>query len=257
MKICCLASGSRGNSTYIESNNTSILVDAGLSAKDLTLRASQMDIDLKNLSGIVVTHEHIDHIRGVERLSKLYNIPIYMHEKSIERCPKLNAIFADANMDCDFEIGDLQISPFRLPHDSAYNQGYVVDDGKSVFAVATDLGAASDNVVKKLSRAECVLLESNHDINLLKNGSYPMALKQRILSSCGHLSNSDCAEVAATLALSGVKRLILAHLSEENNTPELAFEQTRLALEKNNIKEGEEIVVEVAMQYKPLRVIQF
>lgn len=255
MKICNLASGSKGNCTYIQSNGTSILIDDGLSTKDLLTRARSVDLDLSKISAIVVTHEHTDHIKGVQSLSKLLDVPVYIHNLSLDNCKVWNAKLCNCNMDLDFEIGNLQLSPFRLPHDSAYNQGYVVSDGKSTFAIATDLGVVQENVAQKLARAQCVMLESNHDILLLKNGAYPYPLKQRILSANGHLSNIDCAETAVRLVQSGLKNLLLSHLSEDNNTPELAFEQTRDTLKKNNIVEGKDVVVEVASQYKPSRII--
>lgn len=255
MKICNLASGSKGNCTYIESKSTSILIDEGLCVTEFLKRAAIVDIDVKSIKAIVVTHEHTDHVKGVARLAKLLNSKVYMHPKSLFKLKDIPAKIAQVNMDEQFCIDDLCITPFRLPHDSAYNQGYTVCDELASFSIATDLGVANSNVVERLAKSDCVLLESNHDLDLLKKGSYPYVLKQRILSNLGHLSNHDCANVAVELAKGNVKRLILGHLSEDNNTPELAFENTRSALEINNMKEGKDIIVSVASQYKPTRII--
>lgn len=258
MKICNLASGSRGNCTYISAGSTSVLVDNGLTLKELNRRAMEVGLNLRSVSAILVTHEHVDHVRGVAALSDACGIPVYVHARSLERFDK-NPIpkdVADCKMEEDFYIGDLCVSPFRLPHDSAYNLGYRIDDGKRCFCLATDLGYVEESVRDKMVGADCVMLESNHDVTMLKQGRYPRYLQARILGKNGHLSNEDCALQAAYLAQKGTRNLILAHLSQDNNTPETAFEQTARTLAQYRVTEGKDVLVDVASQYRPTRIIE-
>ncbi len=259
MKVCNLASGSRGNATLISSGKTNVLVDNGLSTRELNKRLDGLlNVDIKNIAGIIITHEHSDHTKGLTKLSNQYHIPVYMHWQSVNNFWDREELknLAEVDMDMPFEIGDIAIEPFRLPHDSAYNLGYKMSDGKNNFALATDLGWVSENTLSKLVGCEAVMLESNHDVKMLKYGSYPAYLKARIASNNGHLSNDECAKTLVKLVRSGTSRVVLAHLSQDNNTPELAFECAKQTLEESGIIEGKDLDLEVASQFHPTKVIE-
>ncbi len=259
MKVCNLASGSHGNATLISSGNTHILVDNGLSMSELNKRLDGLlNVELRDLAGIIITHEHSDHTKGLAKLSNKYHLPVYMHWQSVNNFWDRGELsnLAEVDMDMPFEIGDIAIEPFRLPHDSAYNLGYKMTDGKKTFALATDLGWVSENTLTKLEGCDGVMLESNHDVKMLKYGSYPAYLKARIAGSNGHLSNDECAKTLVKLVQSGTKRVVLAHLSQDNNTPELAFECTKQTLAGSGIIEGKDLDVEVASQFHPTKVIE-
>lgn len=259
MKVCNLASGSRGNATLVSSANTHVLVDNGLTISELNKRLDGLlDVKIKNLAGIVITHEHSDHTKGLAKLSNKYKLPVYIHQQSLNNfCDRGEMQYlAEVDMDMPFLIGDISIEPFRLPHDSAYNLGYKMTDGKKTFALATDLGYVSDNTLSKLEKCDMVMLESNHDLKMLKYGSYPAYLKARIASSSGHLSNDECAKTLVKLVQSGTSQVLLAHLSQDNNTPELAFECAKQTLSDSGIIEGKDLVVEVASQFHPTKVIE-
>ena len=251
MKFCNLASGSKGNCTIVSSDSVTLMIDDGLNIRDLMQRARAANIDLSAIDAILVTHEHSDHIKGIAPLVKKYSIPIYCHKESAYGLDTYATPYlVDCDMDLPFEIGNIHISPFRLPHDSAYNLGYRLSDGKNTVSIATDLGCMNESIMRNLAESDLIMLESNHDIDMLRQGAYPFMLKQRILGKNGHLCNDDCAESIATLAKYGTKHFVLAHLSQDNNTPELAFECTAKALENARLIEGKDVFVETAMQYK-------
>ena len=255
MKVCNLSSGSKGNCTCISSQNTTILIDQGLTLRELSKRATEREINLSKLSAIIITHEHIDHIKGAEQLARFYNIPLFIHNQSATKLGLQNLV-EQIDMDSDFVVGDLAISPFRLPHDSAYNLGYRISDGNRCMSIATDLGIASANIISKLCNTDMTIIEANHDVSMLLKGRYPYHLKQRILSANGHLSNTECSQVARDIAHSGTKKIMLAHLSEDNNTPELAFQSVCDGLKKVNIIEGKDIALDIAQQRIPSRWIK-
>lgn len=259
-EICTLASGSKGNCLYVKSGSTSLLIDEGLTVKELQLRARLRDIDLSQVDAVLVTHEHSDHVKGVEQFSRAYQKDVYMPQSCFDTlnahgCAITRYRHVDA-FDGGFDIGDIKITPFRLPHDARYTVGYRLSDGKCDIAVATDLGFVSDNTLAKLCGCKAVVIESNHDRIMLEKGRYPYALKVRIASKNGHLSNDDSAQTCTQLAASGTQRILLAHLSEDNNTPELAFQAVRDKLMKNGIKEGEDVLIDVATQFKPSEIIK-
>ena len=251
MKFCNLASGSKGNCTIVSSDNITLMIDDGLNIRDLTQRAREANIDLSAIDAILVTHEHSDHIKGIASLVKKYSIPLYCHKESAKGLDAYSSAYlVDRDMDLPFDIGDIHISPFRLPHDSNYNLGYRLIDGKRTISIATDLGCINEGIIRNLAESDLVMLESNHDIDMLRQGAYPFLLKQRILGKNGHLSNDECAQSITELAKYGTKHFVLAHLSQDNNTPELAFECTAKALESARIIEGKDVFVETAFQYK-------
>jgi phosphoribosyl 1,2-cyclic phosphodiesterase len=225
MKLISLASGSKGNSYYINSGSTSILVDAGLSAKQLSIRMHDMDIDPSKISAVFITHEHVDHIGGLRVFAKKTDIPVFMNEKcllSAKEKYKLDEI-KDIHL---FNTGhiidyqDIRIHPMSISHDTSDPVCFTLDDGKYMTGIVTDLGKMNTLVLTNLKKLDTLILESNHDLNMLKaNSRYPEYVKQRIRSAHGHLSNSQSAEAAVEIIAHGkLKHLMLAHLSENNNT---------------------------------------
>ncbi len=232
--LCSLISGSSGNASLISYKNTKILVDCGMSCKRLEAQLARLDMCPKDLSAIMVTHEHIDHICGVGVVSRKYNIPIYATEQTHNAMNIGN--ICDENIciiepDRIFTIGDVLVNAFAIPHDAAAPVGYRFLCGEKKYSVATDIGLMTDVIFDSLSGSESIILEANHDIQMLKNGSYPERLKERILADSGHMSNEVCAKTALALTKRGTKRIMLAHLSEENNTPTLAYDTVKSQLE--------------------------
>lgn len=221
-RFCPLFSGSSGNSTYIGTKDGGILIDAGVSARKLEKALSDRGIAPESIRAVFVTHEHIDHIRGISVFCKRYGTPVYASAGTLEAM-EWNGEVIDAPM----PLGDWCITPFATPHDSRESQGYVVEtsDGRRL-AVATDIGVMWPSIHDHLVGCDLVLLESNHDVRMLQNGPYPYITKQRILSDRGHLSNTACAAEVLSLVAAGTTRVFLAHISKENNRPSLAFETT-------------------------------
>jgi len=224
MKIATLASGSSGNSTLITGGETSLLVDAGLSGKGIEQRLAEIGVEPKALSGILVTHEHRDHTQGVGVLARRHKLPVYVLEDclpvlEVGILPKVEELEIGAK----FELGDLKLELFQTFHDSAASTGLVCSQGDTKVGFATDTGQVSGEMVRKLKGCSGVVFEANHDEDMLWKGSYPYYLKRRIAASTGHLSNKDAGEALAEIIDSRTKRLVLAHLSEENNEPGLAI----------------------------------
>ncbi len=227
--FCPLYSGSSGNAIFVGAGGTRVLVDAGLPGKRICEALTEINVLPETLSGIVITHEHSDHIAGVGVLARKYRLPIYANERTWnamakkigEIAPHQRRVF---DTESDFYIGDIAFKPFSIPHDAADPVGYRAYYGGRSVAVATDMGYMKKSVLKALSGAEIVLLESNHDPDmLLRNPHYSVMLKKRILGNQGHLSNDTCAHALTDLMETGVRRVVLGHLSGENNTPELAL----------------------------------
>ncbi|MCL2671253.1 MAG: MBL fold metallo-hydrolase [Clostridiales bacterium] len=227
-----LASGSGGNVTFLEAGETRLLVDAGKSCKLVCALLEQIDVDPKTLSGILITHEHGDHISGVDVLSRKFDLPVYanekcwfaMREKLSGVAPKNRRVFVS---DEDFYIGALRIFPFSTYHDAAHPVGFTFSHAGSKCAVCTDIGHIDERILAALSGCRLVLLESNHDVDLLMSGSYSRDLKRRVLGGHGHLCNEDCGRALVRLYGSGVRGAILGHLSQENNYPPLAMATVR------------------------------
>ena len=230
--VCSLYSGSKGNSVLIRSESARILIDAGKSA----------DID-----AIFITHEHCDHVKSLEVLLKKHPMPVHIVEASAKKLIK-GGLLEHADLFCihsprfEVEIGNIKVSSFETPHDSEFSVGYKIDvdcgDSIKHIGYATDIGYVTDTVKSALMGCETVVLESNHDTEMLMDGPYPYDLKLRIASKRGHLSNCECALLSAELCANGTKNLLLAHLSEENNRPEIAFDEvsSSVADESVNIK---------------------
>ena len=233
-RICTLYSGSGGNSTYIEAAGSKILIDAGKNARSLCRALSEIGSDISEIDAIFITHEHSDHISALEVISKRYEIPIHITDISAERFDRDPDAFVHKNLVRHHEeyevcLGDVRVRSFRTPHDSMMSVGYRMDfcdvEGEHSIGVATDIGYVTRGICSSLEGCEAVVIESNHDEDMLKRGPYPYDLKKRILSNRGHLSNRASAAFGAYLASKGTRAFLLAHLSEENNTPEVALDE--------------------------------
>ncbi len=239
-KVVPLFSGSSGNSYYVGSAGSGILIDAGRSAKQITKALDDNGIDIKTIEAIFVTHEHSDHVKGLRVFANRHDIPVFMSEGT------LNALtdggYIDGKTRCHViqsggvDLSTMHVDRFPISHDCAEGIGFRVDMGDRKYALATDLGYISDEVEKSLLGCDVVTIESNHDVNMLKMGPYPYILKRRIMSDKGHLSNLTCSEFLPRLVRSGTKRFILAHLSRENNMPEIAYRESLNELNANDME---------------------
>jgi len=258
MTVWTLASSSSGNCTIVSHGDTHLLIDAGISLRRIREGLKSLGLSPDELTGVLVTHEHSDHIGGIEMLVKYHKTPVFASCGSgYGICCALPG--ADPFVNCfeagiSFELGDITVSSFRTPHDAIESVGFRLVAGGSTLVYATDLGSLTDEVIDAASGADTALIEANHDKEMLKNGPYPPFLKRRILSARGHLSNNDCGKLAAKLALSGTRILQLSHLSCENNTPGLARKTVEAALCKHMIEIGRDVVLDVAPQFEPGKV---
>lgn len=251
IKLVSLFSGSSGNSIFVSSGNTKILVDAGLSGKRIEAAIREAGEDPALLSGIFITHEHSDHTTGAGILARRFKIPVFATEGTWNEIRKpigkllpeqCRVIRAEER----FTLGEFEICAFPIPHDAAEPVGYSFHLGQRKVTIATDIGHMNENLLNHLHHSDMLLLESNHDIDMLKAGRYPWPLKQRILSEHGHLCNDMAGKTIAWLAENGTRIFLLGHLSEENNFPELAWQTTINALSDRNLHVGEDLTVEVA-----------
>lgn len=254
MRLCSIASGSSGNCIYIGSENTHLLVDAGISRKKIEEGLAKLNLTGDMLDGILITHEHTDHIQGLGVFCRKYKIPVFgtpgtlqgiLAYKQLGAVPE--GIFREVFADCPFEIGDLTIKPFTISHDAKEPTGFrITGDGKSV-AVATDLGFYDDYTIHNLKDLCAVVLEANHDVHMLEVGPYPYPLKQRVLGNCGHLSNEASGRLLCQILHDGLKHIVLGHLSKDNNFPELAYETVKLEVTMGNVPyNGDELSLMVA-----------
>ena len=249
-KLCPLFSGSSGNSYYMEAAGRGILIDCGRSAKQLENALAANDIDVRKIQAVFITHEHSDHISGLRVFASRYKLNVFASPGTIQELENkglLNEKYKVSPITLDgVEVGDMYITPFRISHDCAEGFGYRVEtqDGRKT-AFATDTGIVTEDIRKALTGCDTVVLESNHDVGMLRCGTYPYVLKQRILSDRGHLSNEVCAETASELVKTGTTRLLLAHLSRENNFPELAMQAALCELEQNGMKQNIDFILSV------------
>ena len=250
LTIAPLFSSSSGNSTYIGTQSGGILVDAGLSGSTIISALAEIGRTPADLDGILVTHEHADHIKGIGVLSRKYDIPVFANAETwTEMENKLGSI-ALKNIriidDGEFFIRDMMITPIPLSHDAANPMGYAVSANGKKVAVMTDSGKVTSRMFERAAGSNILLLESNHDVNMLKCGRYPYQLKARILSGKGHLSNADSGKAAAELISRGVRGILLGHLSKENNFDELAYRTVYDTLIAEGIVPGRDAALAVA-----------
>ncbi|HEX9861296.1 MAG TPA: MBL fold metallo-hydrolase [Nitrospirota bacterium] len=246
--MCALASGSKGNCIYIECGKTRILVDAGLSKREIRGRLARIGVTPEQISGIVVSHEHADHIKGVGVMARGFGIPVYMTGRTLSSTyGRLgNGIeVREFGPGEPFQVGDIYVEPFSTPHDAADPAGFAFHHGGVKLGFATDLGYATRLVIERLKGSDMLFIESNHDPVMLKEGPYPWMLKQRVAGKEGHLSNDDAGRLLGELLHPGLMHVVLAHLSETNNLPELAYNTTRDVLTG---KSSEHVRLSVAMQ---------
>ena len=251
LQFCPLFSGSSGNALYVGTDKTKILIDAGLSGAKITTEMDKIGVSPSDLSAILVTHEHADHISGVGVLSRRYHLPVYASFGTwAAMSGKVGAIDAACRVSFeageDFSIGDLDVRSFTTPHDAADPVGYAVSAAGMKVAIATDIGAVREGWLREVEGADVLLLEANHDVDTLKASRYPYELKRRILGNRGHLSNDDAGKAAAELARRGVRVIVLGHLSGENNFPELAYASVACVLEEAGLKPGRDVMLSVA-----------
>ena len=245
-RICSLYSGSRGNSVFISAGGAKILIDAGKSAKSLCLALKEINVDITEIDAIFITHEHKDHTSALQTLSHKHSIPIYMLLSSARIFDGLNdqklceCLMLQTNNEFEVTVKDLTVKAFPTPHDSLGSVGFRLtfsDDAgnKQSIGYATDLGYVTDCIKENMTGCFAIVIESNHNVEMLKKSSYPIELKERIFSKYGHLSNSDCADLAGYLFENGTKNFMLMHLSQENNTPSLAYDEIFNAIASNDI----------------------
>ena len=229
MKIFVFASGSGGNCMLLSDGDTHLLIDAGISLRRIKASLAHAGLTVNDIAGVLITHEHADHISGLGMLLKHHALPLYApHTVAARLCGKLpdaEECMRIIPVGVSFPLGGVRVRAFHTPHDTDESVGYRVE-GEGCFALATDMGCVTDEIVDGLRGADTVLIESNHDLTMLTDGGYPIYLKRRILSARGHLSNADCALLAERLVREGTSTVILGHLSRENNRPEIALEET-------------------------------
>lgn len=234
MRLCSIASGSSGNCIYVGSEATHLLVDVGISGKKTESGLRELGLTGRDIDGILITHEHADHIQGLGIMARKFEIPIYATAGTIgamKSCSGLGnvdeGLFHEVREDVKFILKDLTINPMRISHDAAQPVGYRISYGRRKVAVCTDLGVYNDYTVECLKGMDALLLEANHDVNMLQVGPYPYPLKQRILGERGHLSNEASGKLLCRILHDNLKAIVLSHLSKENNLPELAYETVR------------------------------
>lgn len=266
MRLCSIASGSSGNCIYVGSENTHLLVDIGVSGKNMEAGLKTLDLTGRDLDGILITHEHSDHIKGLGVIARKYGIPIYTTGGTVDAIMRIKSglgklpegIFREIREDEPFMIKDIQVSPFQISHDAAQPVGYRFDCGKKSVGIATDLGRYGDYIVDHLQNLDALLLEANHDVRMLQVGPYPYLLKQRILGDRGHLSNENAGRLLCRLLHDNMKAIFLGHLSKENNYEALAFETvcSEVTLGDNPYK-ARDFRIEVAKRDQVMEAIEF
>ncbi len=233
LSACILASGSKGNAIYISNGSTSLLIDAGLSGIEIERRLKSRGLCPKDLDAIIVTHEHTDHIQGVGVLSRRFDLPVYISRRTGKAAAsQVGKIYDLRNFECGstFNIKKLTLHPFSISHDAEDPAGFTVVQNGNKIGIASDLGIATSMVKEHLKGCNLLILEANHDPDMLANGPYPWPLKQRIKSRTGHLSNSDSKNLLKEIKHDRLEQVILCHLSEKNNTPEKALSEVGQAL---------------------------
>jgi len=254
VRTCALRSGSSGNAIFIGSGNTRLLIDAGVCCRTIEQSLQEIGEDAARLDGILITHEHSDHIAGAGVLMRRYQIPLYVNAAAW-RAMQTAVGPVDENLvhliatDCPIDFGDLTATSFATPHDAVSPVGYRIETPNGAVAVFTDIGSVQDNLLAQVSGCRTIYIEANYDQTMLMAGSYPAPLKQRIAGECGHLSNDDCAAAVCRLLETGTSHFILSHISKDNNYPELALLTVSSRLQEIGARAGEDLLIGIARRF--------
>lgn len=257
-QFCSLYSGSTGNSSIVQSNKTKILVDVGESAKKIAEALASINVDPFSINAILITHEHSDHVKGLAVFSKKYNVPVYANIETWNAMQKYKEKLNEENIKTftfnKFKIGDIEVNPFPIPHDAANPCGFNLFHDNKKMSIATDIGHMSKEIITNLSDSSFLLLEANYEPEILKCSSYPYMLKERIKGPNGHLSNSDAGKTISYLVDHGLNKVMLGHLSKENNFPELAYKTIVEELIEHNYDENS-LSLSIANRYETSPII--
>lgn len=253
MKICSLASGSSGNCVYVGNEDTHILIDVGISMKKVKAGLEAIDVDIRSLTAIFVTHEHSDHINGLGVISRKHKVPIYTRPDTFKKIMRMSSVgiidvnlYNEATADTTIRIGSIDVTPFASSHDAVDPLCYTFEHNTKKISVATDLGNYNDYIKSHMSDSDVLYIEANHDVKMLEVGPYPYFLKQRILSDVGHLSNDLSANLICELYNDKLNYVILGHLSHENNMPDVAYETVKLEVNSRLDINEEDLTIYVA-----------
>lgn len=263
MRLCSIASGSSGNCIYVGNENTHLLVDVGISKKRVEEGLEQLNLSGEMLSGILITHEHTDHIQGLGAFSRKYKIPIYATKGTLNgmRMYKYlgdmpEGLLKEVSADESFSIGELEVVPFSISHDANEPTGFRITGDEKNVAIATDLGIYDDYIIEHLKHLDAIVLEANHDVHMVEVGPYPYPLKQRVLGCRGHLSNESTGRLLCQILHEKLKYIVLGHLSKENNFPELAYETVKLEVTMGDTPyKGEDLSLMVAERDKISKIL--
>ncbi len=259
MKFCSLYSGSSGNCQFVKAGNTKILVDAGLSGKKIQQAMISIGEDPTDIHGIFITHEHIDHIQGAGILSRRFNIPIYANEETWKAMqPSIGEIKSEniKTFDESVEIGELYVQAFDISHDAVKPVGYKIFNKDKKISLLTDTGCVTESIKQNIMNSDLLLIESNHDEDMVLIGSYPWPLKRRVLGEFGHMSNDLAGNLLSEILKKGTEIVLLGHLSKENNFPELAYKTVENILKENNIPIEEGITLNMTYRDKSTKVYE-
>ena len=260
LNFCSLYSGSSGNSLFVQTENTQILIDAGVSSKKIETALDNLQIDPNSIDGILITHEHSDHVKGLGTFAKKFNVPVFVNNKTLDSMPeqknKLNQnTIKNFIVGDKFEINDLTIKSFQIPHDAANPCGFLISKNDKSIGIATDIGHMTNKILKELEPSDFILIESNYEPEILKFSSYPYILKTRIAGPNGHLPNEEAGKTISYLLKNNLKQAMLGHLSKENNFPELAYKTVVEELISSNYKENS-LTLSVASRDIPGNIIK-
>ncbi|MDR1810269.1 MAG: MBL fold metallo-hydrolase [Prevotella sp.] len=263
-KLLSLSSGSNGNCYYLGTSSYGILIDAGIGVRTIKKYLREYGVAIETIIGVLITHDHTDHIRYVSGLGNKMHIPVYATEavhQSISRnrfCPEqLNGSKRVIEKEQSFSIRDFEITAFDVPHDSADNSGYLIKTGNHTIVLATDVGRITEQIARYASAANHLIIEANYDEQMLRNGNYPELLKQRIMSGNGHLSNTLTAQFLSDIFHKNMEEIWLCHLSQDNNLPELAYNAVREKLQERGVIVDRDVVLKTLRRGKPSGMKEF
>lgn len=260
LNFCSLYSGSSGNSLFVQTENTKLLIDSGVSSKKIETALSNLNVDPTSIDGILITHEHSDHVKGLGTFAKKFNVPVFINNKTLDCMPeqreklqqnKINNFVVGEN----FEINDLKIKSFKIPHDAVNPCGFLISKDNKSIGIATDIGHMTTDILKELEPSDFILLESNYEPEILKCSPYPYTLKTRIAGPNGHLPNEEAGKTISCLLKNNLKQAMLGHLSKENNFPELAYKTVVEELISNNYDENS-LSLSVASRDVPGNIVE-